>query len=187
MLFTYKGLLTSPCILWNSTFRWIFPSFSPSHFTSLSNSAICKASSDNHFAFLFSWGWFSSLLPVQCYKPLSIVLQALCLSELTPWFYLSLLLYNYKGWFGSYLNVLVIFPFFSWSLNFQKGDMIWATVSFQSCFYWLYRASPSLAAKNIINLISVLTSWWCLCVQSCLTLLEEHVCYDQCVLLAKLC
>ena len=25
--------------------------------------------------------------------------------------------------------------------------MIWATVSFQSCFCWLYRASPSLAAK----------------------------------------
>ena len=35
--------------------------------------------------------------------------------------------------------------------------MIWATVSSQSCFCWLYRASPSLAAKNIINLILVLT------------------------------
>ena len=34
--------------------------------------------------------------------------------------------------------------------------MIWATVSAQSCFCWLYRASPSLAVKNIINLISVL-------------------------------
>ena len=45
--------------------------------------------------------------------------------------------------------------------------MIWATVSSWSCF-WLYRASPSLAAKNIINLISVLTIWWCPCVESCL-------------------
>ena len=27
--------------------------------------------------------------------------------------------------------------------------MIWATVSSRSCFCWLYRASPSLAAKNI--------------------------------------
>ena len=35
--------------------------------------------------------------------------------------------------------------------------MIWATVSSWSCFCWLYRASPSLAAKNIINLTSVLT------------------------------
>ena len=33
--------------------------------------------------------------------------------------------------------------------------MIWATVSSQSCFCWLYRASPSLAAKNIINVFSV--------------------------------
>ena len=37
--------------------------------------------------------------------------------------------------------------------------MIWATVSSRSCFCWLYSASPSLAAKNIINLISVLTIW----------------------------
>ena len=35
--------------------------------------------------------------------------------------------------------------------------MIWATVSSRSCFCRLYRASPSLAAKNIINRISVLT------------------------------
>ena len=65
--------------------------------------------------------------------------------------------------------------------------MIWATVSSQSCFCWLYRASPSLAAKNIISLILVLTIWWCPCVESSLVLLEEGVCYDQCVLLAKLC
>ena len=39
--------------------------------------------------------------------------------------------------------------------------MIWATVSSQSCFGCLYRVSPSLAAKNILSLISVLTIWWC--------------------------
>ena len=38
----------------------------------------------------------------------------------------------------------------------------------------------------IINLISVLTIWWCPCVESSLVLLEEGVCYDQCILLAKL-
>ena len=64
--------------------------------------------------------------------------------------------------------------------------MIWVTVSSQSCFCWRYRASPSLTAKNIINLISVLTIWWCPCVESSLVLLEEGVCYDHCVLLAKL-
>ena len=42
----------------------------------------------------------------------------------------------------------------------NKEFMIWATVSSWS-FCWLYRASPSLAAKNIISLILVLTIWWC--------------------------
>ena len=65
--------------------------------------------------------------------------------------------------------------------------MNWATVSFWSCFCWLYRVSPSLAAKNIINLISVLITWWCPRVESSLVLLEEGVCFDQCILLAKLC
>ena len=41
--------------------------------------------------------------------------------------------------------------------------MIWATISLCSCFCWLYRASPALAAKNIINLISVLPTWWYPC------------------------
>ena len=79
------------------------------------------------------------------------------------------------------------FPYF---LQFKsefgnKEFMVWATVSSWSCFCWLYRAS--LAAKNIINLISVLTIWWCPCVESSLVLLEEGVCYDQCIFLAKLC
>ena len=46
--------------------------------------------------------------------------------------------------------------------------MIWATVSSQSCFCWPYTASPSLAAKNRINQILVLTIWWCPCVESSL-------------------
>ena len=46
----------------------------------------------------------------------------------------------------------------------NKEFMIWATVSSWSCFCWLYRTSPSLAAKNIISLVSVLTVWWCPCV-----------------------
>ena len=59
------------------------------------------------------------------------------------------------------------FPYF---LQFKsefgnKEIMVWATVSSWSCFCWLYRASPSLSAKNIINLILVLTIWWCPCVE----------------------
>ena len=64
--------------------------------------------------------------------------------------------------------------------------MIWAPVSSQSYFCWLYKVSPSSAAKNIINLILVLTTWWCPCVELSLVLLEEEVCYEQQVLLAKL-
>ena len=53
--------------------------------------------------------------------------------------------------------------------------MIWSTVSSRSCFCWLYRASSSLAAENIINLILVSTIWWYPCVESSLVLLEESV------------
>ena len=38
-------------ILWNSAFKWVYLSFSPLPFTSFLFSAICKDSSDNHFAF----------------------------------------------------------------------------------------------------------------------------------------
>ena len=59
-------------------------------------------------------------------------------------------------------------PYF---LQFQsefcnKEFIIWATVSSWSYFWWLYRASPSLVAKNIINLILVLTICWCPCEES---------------------
>ena len=63
--------------------------------------------------------------------------------------------------------------------------MIWATISSCSCFCWLYRASPSLAANNIINLILSLTTWWCPYVEFSIVILEESVRYDLCVLLAK--
>jgi len=45
----------------------------------------------------FSWWWSWSLSPAKRHKPLSIVLQALCLSDLVPWIYLSFPLYNHKG------------------------------------------------------------------------------------------
>ena len=41
--------------------------------------------------------------------------------------------------------------------------------------------------QNIINLISVLIIWGCPFVESSRVLLEEGVCYDQCVLLAEPC
>ena len=37
---------------------------------------------------------------------------------------------------------------------------MWAMVSSWFCFCWFYRASPSSAANNIINVILVLTIFW---------------------------
>ena len=73
------------------------------------------------------------------------------LSDLIPWLYFSLPLYNHKGFDLGHTWMVYGFPYF---LQFMsefgnKEFMIWATVSFWSCFCWLYRASPSLAAKNI--------------------------------------
>ena len=42
-----------------------------------------------HFCISSCWGWSWSLPLTQCYAPLPIVYQALCLSDLIPWIYLS--------------------------------------------------------------------------------------------------
>ena len=62
-------------MVWNSAFTWVYLSFSPFPLTYLLCSAICKASSDSHFAFvhLFFLGMPWSLPPVQCHKPPSMV------------------------------------------------------------------------------------------------------------------
>jgi len=71
------------------------------------------------FCISFSWGWSWSLLPVQCHEPSSIVLQVLCLLDLIPWIYFSLLLYNHKGFdLGRTWMVQWFSPtFFNLSLN----------------------------------------------------------------------
>ena len=52
VLITEEGFLISSCYSYNSTFRCLYLSFSPLLFASLLFTAICKASSDSHFAFL---------------------------------------------------------------------------------------------------------------------------------------
>ena len=73
------------------------------------------------------------------------------LSDLIPWIYFPLPVYNQRISFRAYLNGLVVFPTFSnFSLNLaNKEFMIRATVSSWSCFCWLYRVFPSSAAKNV--------------------------------------
>ena len=47
-----KAFLSLLAILWSSTFKWLYLSFSPLTLASLLFSAICKTASDNHFLFL---------------------------------------------------------------------------------------------------------------------------------------
>ena len=82
-----KAFLPFLAIIWNSTFRWVYLSFSVLPLASLLFSVICKASSDNCFAFWLFFFLEMVLITasVQCHEPPSIVLQALCLSDLVPW------------------------------------------------------------------------------------------------------
>ena len=80
-----------------SAFSWVYLFLFPLPFASTLFSAVCKAFSDNHFTFLhFFFG--INLVPasLQCYEPLSIDLQALCVADLIPWICLSPPLYNHK-------------------------------------------------------------------------------------------
>ena len=74
-----KVFLHLCAILQNSAFRWVYLSFSSLLFPSLVFTAICKPSSDSHFAFLhfFFLQMVLTLSPVQCHEPPSIVHQAL--------------------------------------------------------------------------------------------------------------
>ena len=188
-LIAEEGFLISPCYSLELCIQMGISFLFSLTLDSLPFSAIYKASSDNHFAFLHFFSLGMVLITASCtMSQTSIHSSSGTLSDLIPWIYLSLWLCNCKGFDLVILEWSSGFPYF---LQFKskfgnKEFMVWATVNSQSCFCWLYSASASSAAKNIINLISVLTIWWCPYVESSLVLLEEGVCYDQWVLLAKL-
>jgi len=176
-----KAFLSFLSSLWNSAFKSVYLSFSPLLFASLLSSAVCKASPDSYFAVLYFFFLGMVLISVSCtMSRTSVDSSSGTLSDLIPGIYLSLPLYSHKGFALGHTEWSSGFPYF---LQFKsefgnKEFMIWATVSSRSCFCWLHRASPFLAAKNIISLISVLTIRWCPCVESSLVLLEEGV-YKQ--------
>ena len=60
-----KAFLSLLAILWNSAFKWVYLHFSPLLFPSLLT-AICKASSDSHFAVLHFFFLGMVLIPVSC-------------------------------------------------------------------------------------------------------------------------
>ena len=61
-----KAFLPLLGILWNSTFKLVYLSFSPLPFTSLLFSDICKASEDNYFAFLHFFLMGMVLITASC-------------------------------------------------------------------------------------------------------------------------
>ena len=92
-----KAFLFLFAILWNSAFRWVYLSFSPLPLTSSFFSAIYKASSDHHLAFLhfFFLGMILITASVTsiCYKLPSIILQALCQIESTDYLFVTFNVY----------------------------------------------------------------------------------------------
>ena len=121
-----KAFFSLFAVLWNSAFKWVYLSYSPFHFVSFLFSAFVRPPQATILPFWisFSWRWSWSLPAIQCHKPWSIVPQAFSLSDLIPWIYLSLSLYNHKIWFRSYLNGLVTLPtFFNFSLNLAISSL----------------------------------------------------------------
>ena len=78
-----KAFLSLLAILWNSAFRCFYLSFSPLLFASLHFTAICKASSDSHFAFFASLFHGDGLDPCLPYNVTNLH-QVHCLSNLVP-------------------------------------------------------------------------------------------------------
>ena len=61
-----KAFLSLLAVLWNSAFSWVYLSLSPLLFTSLLFSAVCKAASDNDFAFLHFFFFWMVLVSASC-------------------------------------------------------------------------------------------------------------------------
>ena len=93
-----KALFSLFAIFWNSAFKCVYLSFSPLPFVSLLFAAICKASSDSCFDFLHFFFLGMVLIPASCtVSQTSVHSSSGTLSGLIPWIYLSLPLYNDKG------------------------------------------------------------------------------------------
>ena len=142
-----KAFLSLFAILWNSAFKWVYISFSPLPFTSLLFTAICKASSDNHFVF-----FLGMVLLTTSYTVLqaSIHSSSGTLSDLIPWICHSHCMIISLVLFRSYLNSLVVFPTFfnfairsSWSEPQSAPGFVFADCS-QLLHLWLQEKSNQI-------------------------------------------
>ena len=92
------SLFISPCYSLAFCTQMGISFLSPLPFTSLLFSAICKASSDNHFTFLHLFFLAMDLITASCTMSwISVHSSSGTLSDLIPWIYLPLPQYNCKG------------------------------------------------------------------------------------------
>ena len=94
-----KAFLSLLAILWNSAFKWVYFPFSPLLFTSLLFTAIYKASSDSHFAFLHFFFLGMVLIPVSCTVSQTSVHSSSSILSIrsSPLNLFLIPLYNHKG------------------------------------------------------------------------------------------
>jgi len=135
-----KAFLSLLAILWNSAFRCLYLSFSPLLFTSLLFTAICKGSSDSHFAFLHFFSMGMVLIPVSCTVSRTSIhsssgtlsIRSSPLNQSISHFHCIIirdLIYVIPEWSSGF----PCFPQFQSEFG-NKEFMIWATVSSWSCF-----------------------------------------------------
>ena len=96
-LIIQEGFLNSPCWTLELCIQMDVFSFSPLPLACLLFSVICKASLDNHFAFLHFFFLEIVLITVPCTMSVTFVYSSSgSLSDLIPRIYFSLPLYNHK-------------------------------------------------------------------------------------------
>ena len=112
-----KVFLSLHANLWNSAFNWMYLSLYHLLFIYLLSSAICKVSSDNHFAFLLFFFFGMVLFAISCTMLQNCVHSSSRSGPLN--LFVTSTVSAYGIWFKSYLTDLVFFlVFFSLSLNF---------------------------------------------------------------------
>ena len=118
-----KAFLCLLAFLWNSAFCWVYLSLSLLLFTFL-HSAICKASSDNHFVFLH---FFFGMVLVTTFCTMlwtSVHSFSGSLSYLVPWMYSSRPLYNHSEVKWKSLSGVQLFatPWTIQSMEFSRPE-----------------------------------------------------------------
>ena len=136
-----KAFLSLLAILWNSAFSQAYLSLSPC--LSLLSSAICKAASDNHFAFLHFFFFGMVLVTASCMiLTTSIHSYSGTLSTRSNSLTLLLLpLYNHKGFYlGHRVIALLLFPSCILDIFQPEGGLSSRVISF--CLFILVMNHP---------------------------------------------